>query len=506
MRPILTPAESAELDRLSRDRGIAVEVLMENAGRAVARAAAVMTGGTYGRRAVVVCGKGNNGGDGLVAARHLTRWGTVATAVLLPDPASLRDPSAEMLSHLREDGGRVRGFESLRRELDRADVVIDAVFGTGFRGRPEDAPADAIAAMNDAAAPVVAVDIPSGVDGETGAVAGDAVRAEITVTFGAPKPGVLFHPGAAHAGIVEVVDIGFPPDLVRSDLLLTEQDDVAAVWPHRDPAGHKRRSGVLMVIAGSRRMTGAARLVAEGAYHAGAGLVTVAVPEGILPVVQELVTEGTFLPLPETDEGTVAEGALQMLTELLDGYDAVALGPGLTTNEETASFARALVASANVPVVADADALNAFAGRAPELADRTGDLVLTPHDGEFVRLAGGTVAELADDRLGRLRKLAGEVRATVLMKGRPALVASPSGEVRVNPTGGPSLSTGGTGDVLTGIVGSLLARGLPSVEAATAGAFVHGAAGDLAGFELGDGATAMDVLRLVPEAVRRVTT
>src|SRR5207248_2063541 len=225
----------------------------------------------------------------------------------------------------------------------------------------------------------------------------------------------------------------------------------------------------------------------------GAGLVTVAVPEGILPVVQELVTEGTFLPLPETDEGTVAEGAVHVVAELLDGYDAVALGPGLTTNEETASFARALVASANVPMVADADALNAFAGRAPELADRTGDLVLTPHDGEFVRLAGGTVAELADDRLGRLRKLAGEVRATVLMKGRPALVASPSGEVRVNPTGGPSLSTGGTGDVLTGIVGSLLARGLPSVEAATAGAFVHGAAGDLAGFKLGDGATAMDV-------------
>src|SRR5207244_411031 len=199
-------------------------------------------------------------------------------------------------------------------------------------GAPEGAPAEAIRAMNTAAAPVVAVDIPSGVNGDTGGVAADAVVATLTVSFGAAKPGLLFHPGAAHAGIVEVVDIGFPPDLVRSDLLLVEQDDVAAVWPRRDPGGHKRQSGVLVVIAGSRRMTGAARLVAEGAYRAGAGLVTVAVPEGILPIAEELVTEATFLPLPETAEGTVAEGAVDVVLEQLDGFDAVAIGPGLTRN------------------------------------------------------------------------------------------------------------------------------------------------------------------------------
>jgi NAD(P)H-hydrate epimerase len=501
MQPILTPAESAGLDRRSRERGITVESLMENAGRAVARASVVAAGGVYGRRAVVVCGKGNNGGDGLVAARHLTRWGMAATAVLLPDQDSLREPSASRLALLLETGGRVRPADSLHRELSRADVVIDGVFGTGFRGQPEDAPAEAIVAMNDAAAPIVAVDIPSGVDGETGAVAGDAVFATVTVTFGAPKPGLLFWPGSRHAGAIEVVDIGFPPDLISSDLLLMEQDDVAAVWPMRDPGGHKRRSGVVLVVAGSRRMTGAVRLVAEGAYRAGAGLVTIAVPKGILPIAQRLVTEATFLPLPETEDGTIAADAVALLRDQLDGFDAVAIGPGLTTQEETAAFVRELIRISSTGIVVDADALNAFAGRAGDLAERPADLVLTPHDGEFVRLAGGTVAELSEDRVGRVRKLAAEVRATVLLKGHPTLSAAPGGEVRLNPTGGPTLSTGGTGDVLTGVVASLLARGRSPIDAASAGAFVHGLAGDLARRDLFEGATAEDVLERVPAAV-----
>jgi NAD(P)H-hydrate epimerase len=302
--------------------------------------------------------------------------------------------------------------------------------------------------------------------------------------------------------VIEVVDIGFPPDLVRSDLQLVEAADVAGMWPRRRPAGHKRSSGVVLVVAGSRRMTGAVRLVAESAYRAGAGLVTVAVPEGILAVAERLITEATFLPLPETRDGAIASAALDVVGEQLEGCDAVAVGPGMTADDETASFARALVASSPVPMVVDADGLNAFAGRAGEIAERQADLVLTPHEGEFVRLAGGTVRELAEDRLGRLRKLAAEVKATVLLKGNPALVASPSGELRLNPTGGPTLSTAGTGDVLTGVVASLLARGAHSLDAATAGAYVHGLAGDLAGLELGEGATAMDVSRRVPQAVR----
>jgi hydroxyethylthiazole kinase-like uncharacterized protein yjeF len=336
MRPILSPAESVALDRETQARGISASFLMDNAGRAVARAAATATGGLYGRRAVAVCGKGNNGGDGLVAARHLARFGMHATVVLLEDPATLRDPAAEHFRLLRGSGVAVRSGSSLAREVGRADVVIDAIFGTGFRGIPEDVHAAAIEALNAAPAPVVAVDIPSGVNGETGVVEGDAVWATVTVTFGAPKPGLVLYPGAARTGIVEIASIGFPADLIRSDLLLMELEDVAERLPRRRVEDHKRSSGVVLVIGGSRAMTGAVRLMARAAYRAGAGLVTAAVPEGVLPVVQGGLTEATFLPLPQTEDGTVAEDALDRLSERLAGFDAVAIGPGLTAQAETA--------------------------------------------------------------------------------------------------------------------------------------------------------------------------
>jgi hydroxyethylthiazole kinase-like uncharacterized protein yjeF len=506
VKPILSPAEAAALDRETQARGITAAFLMENAGRAVARAATVAAGGVYGRRAVAVCGKGNNGGDGLVAARYLARFGMHATAVLLEDPATLRDPAAENFGRLAGAGVVVRRGPSLARELDRADVVIDAIFGTGFRGIPEDEHAAAIEAVNDASAPVVAVDIPSGVNGETGSVEGDAVWATVTVTFGAAKPGLVLHPGAARAGIVEVVPIGFPADLVRSrsDLLLVETQDVAALVPRRRLDDHKRSSGVVLVIGGSRAMTGAVRLMAGGAYRAGAGLVTAAVPAGILAVVQSGVTEATFLPLPDTDEGTVAEAALETLSERLNGFDAVAMGPGLMADPETASFVRSLVRSCPVPMVVDADALNAFAGRAPELADRQADAVLTPHAGEFARLASMTAREVGQDRVGHARKLAGETAAVVALKGNPMLVASPGGQVRVNTTGGPELATAGSGDVLTGMTAAMLARGLGPADAATVAAHLHGLAGSLAGADLGEGTTAGDVLARIPEAVARV--
>jgi len=505
VKPILSPAESAALDRETQARGITASSLMDNAGRAMARAAATATGGLYGRRAVAVCGKGNNGGDGLVAARYLAQFGMHATAVLLEDADTLREPAAGHFQRLRGSGVVVRRGPSLARELARADVVIDAIFGTGFRGIPENEHAAAIEALNATSAPVVAVDIPSGVNGETGAVEGDAVWATVTVTFGAPKPGLVLHPGAARAGIVEVAPIGFPADLIRSDLLLVELEDVAALVPRRRVDDHKRSSGVVLVIGGSRAMTGAVRLMAGAAYRAGAGLVTAAVPEGILPVVQTGVTEATFLPLPQTGDGTVAEAAVEALSERLPGFDAVAIGPGLTAQAETASFVRALVRGCPVPVVVDADALNAYQGRASELADRRADAVLTPHAGEFARLASMSAREVGQDRVGHARKLAGETGAIVAMKGNPMLVASPGGQVRVNTTGGPELATAGSGDVLTGMTAAMLARGLGPADAATVAAYLHGLAGSLAGTELGEGTTAGDVLARIPEAVARVT-
>jgi len=252
-------------------------------------------------------------------------------------------------------------------------------------------------------------------------------------------------------------------------------------------------------------MTGAVRLMLGAAYRSGAGLVTAAVPEGILPVVQAGVAEATFLPLPETADGTVAEAALDPLAERLPDFDAVALGPGLTRNPETASFVRSLVRACPVPLVVDADALNAFEGRSAELADRQADAVLTPHAGEFARLASMSARDVGQDRVGHARKLAGETGAVVALKGNPMLVALAGGQVRVNTTGGPELATAGSGDVLTGMTAAMLARGLGPADAATVAAYLHGLAGSLAATELQEGTTAGDLVARIPEAVARVT-
>ncbi|MGZ8651196.1 MAG: NAD(P)H-hydrate dehydratase [Actinomycetota bacterium] len=507
MKPVLTPDQASALDRETQARGVPAELLMERAGRAVARSALDVMGGSYGRRAVVVCGKGNNGGDGLVAARHLARSGVRVAVVAVEALDDLREPAARNAARLDEVTSlRVLPFAAamLDRELGRADVAVDALFGTGFRGIPEDDWADAIAGMNASPVPVVAVDIPSGVNGATGAVEGDAVRADLTVTFGAPKVGVVVLPGAERAGVVRVADIGFPKDLVLVDAFLTEPADVAAVLPEREIDTHKRATGVLVVVAGSRDMTGAARLVARAAGRIGAGLVQVAVPEGILPIVQAGLVETTFLPLPETSAGTVAVSALGALLDRLEAADALAIGPGLSANEETADLVRRLVRDCPVPFVLDADGLNAFEGRAAELADRKSDAVLTPHVGEFVRLSGVSARELAEDRLTHARALAGLTGAVTLLKGSRTLVTTPDGVVRINPTGGPVLATAGSGDVLTGIIGGLVARGLDPADAASAGAYVHGLAGILAGRSSGEGTLASDIARSVPEAVQRV--
>jgi len=501
MKPVLTPAEAAALDVRAEAGGIAVADLMERAGLAVARACVDLTGGTYGRRAVVVCGKGNNGGDGSVAARHLARWGLRVAVVVLEDPAGLREPSATNHARLMEVGVRAARFDrgAVERELRRADVAVDAIFGTGFRGVPEGVWANAIAALNASSVPIVSIDVPSGVDGTSGRIAGDAVRADLTVTFGAAKTGDVLMPGAEAAGDLRVVDIGLPEAEGVRETGLTEPGDVVALWPERAADAHKKASGILVVVAGSSRMTGAVRLIARAAARIGAGYVIVAVPETILPVVQAGLTETVFLPLPATEAGSVALRAVDPVLRALEGADAMALGPGLSTEEETASFIRSVVRECPVPLVVDADGLNAFAGDAEGLADRKADAVLTPHLGELARLA-----EANPDRLAAARALSVRTNAAALVKGSRTVIARPDGTARINPTGSATLATAGTGDVLTGTIGGLIARGLGPFAAGWAGAYVHGVAGILAGRELGDGAVAGDVAEHLPAAAELI--
>jgi NAD(P)H-hydrate epimerase len=504
MLPILTPAEAAALDRASAEAGVDVLSLMESAGVAVARAATVVAGGVYGRRAVVVCGTGNNGGDGLVAARLLERAGMGVTVVLLDEPGAYAGPARTNFDRFAGNGGRWVHAARLGRELARADVAVDAVFGTGFHGVPAGEHLRAVRDLNAGGVPVVAVDIPSGVEGESGAVRGEAVRAYATVVCGALKPGLVFEPGAEHSGRLEVAEIGFPPNLVRSDLLLVEAADVRVWLPPRSPDAHKRSTGVVVVLAGSRDLSGAAALASVAAYRAGAGLVTVASTASVAEVVRQRVPEATFLRLPETEDGAVDAAGWDALRERLDGADALAIGPGLGRHASTGDLVRRAVMASPVPVVLDADGLYAFRGDASAIADRASDAVLTPHAGEFARLMNVSADDIRDDRVGLVRKAAQETRGVVLLKGPRTLVAAPGGRVYVNPTGGPALATGGTGDVLTGTVSAMLARGLAPQYAAAAGAFVHGTAGDLAAELTGEGTVATDVASLLPDAAATI--
>jgi len=433
--PIVTPEEMRAIDAWAAEP---IEVLVARAGAAVARAAIRMMGGTYGRTVNVIVGTGNNGADGREAARLLERRGVRVR--LLP-------------------------VDACPPVLPAADLVVDAAFGTGFRGTWH--------APDPGATPVLAVDIPSGVDGLTGAAGDGVLPADRTVTFAALKPGLLFPPGSALAGELELVDIGLDVgrELGESSAHLVQRGDVSAWWPHRDPSAHKWDAAV-RVIAGSRTMTGAAALTVAGALRTGAGMVHVSTPGVDAPAA--LPVEAVQRPLPPSGW---SESALRTL----DRFHAVVLGPGLGRNDDTAASARYMAVHTPLPMVVDGDALFALAwhaqGAAELLHQRRGATVLTPHDGEFQLLTGGRPGP---DRIAAARRLARDMRCTVLMKGPATVVAEPDGEVLVVTAGDERLATAGTGDVLAGIVGALLARGLAPLQAAAAGAWVHGQAGRLA--------------------------
>jgi ADP-dependent NAD(P)H-hydrate dehydratase / NAD(P)H-hydrate epimerase len=477
MQPVLTPAEMGEADRRTIEAGTPVEVLMERAGRAVAWAVRRGMEGTYGRRVVVVCGKGNNGGDGLVAARALRNWGARVDAFTL-------------------DGGVDR--QLCERALLRADAFVDAMFGTGFGGSLEGDAAwvarAADAALGQSSAPCVAVDIPSGVNGHTGQVDGEAVRASHTVTFSALKPGLLFEPGASHTGAVEVADIGI--DIGRPALFVPEALDVALELPERDPQAHKWLSG-LLVVGGSGGMTGAPSFVSHAAMRAGAGIVWCSVP-GAEAAARASGTEVITKALSATPEGALDEPAAAEVLKAVDRFRALVVGPGLGRDDRTAAAVRRIVAEAAIPLVLDADGLNALDGDVAPLRARTAPAVLTPHAGEYVHLAGEKVGP---DRVAAARRLSERAHAVVLLKGPGEVIAHPRGGAAINTTGGPWLATAGTGDVLSGIIGGFLARGAKSFWAATGGAFTHGRAADVAGHT---GLVAGDLIPALPAAIRSI--
>lgn len=484
---------------------------MENAAAALARE--IDRAFPDWKRVVVVCGPGNNGGDGLAAARLLAFAGVAATVFTLADPAAYSGDAAVNAARARALGLSLRsltdsaGFARLRVALDECDGVVDALFGTGLTRALTGGARRAVAALNAAGRPIVSADLPSGLSADLGAPIGPAVRAASSVAFGAPKPCHVLPPASGFCGRVVVADIGIPRAALSRRavrLWLSEAEDVRALLPPRPLDSHKADFGSLAVVAGSRGKAGAAILAARGALRGGAGLVTVFCAEPLAPLVVAALPEAMTAGLPESD-GALSAAAAPAVLAALRRFDAAVLGPGLSTAPETVRFLEAVVTGSRLPLVADADALNAFAGRPQFFARHRGPVVLTPHPGEAGRLLGISTAAVQADRLGAARALARKSRAICVLKGSRTLIATPSGEVVVNPTGTPLLATAGSGDVLAGLLGALIAGGLPARDAAVAGVWLHGAAAEVLTARLGDsGMLAHEAADAIPEARRRL--
>ena len=502
----------AALDRRAAEEfGVPTVTLMEAAGRQVAEAAARMTEGAS-PRVVIVAGKGNNGGDGLVAARALMAAGWRVTVLLLARDADVTGDAGVNLHIARRAGVEISNLDStavpgLRGTLANADLVIDAIFGTGFHGPIVGLAAKAIDAINASGRPVLAVDIPSGVNGDTGAVEGPAVRATTTVTLGLPKTGLALHPGADFAGRVWVADVGHPKRLIDSAGIrttLVTQAMVDGAVPLRRPDTHKGTYGRVLVVAGAIGYSGAAVLSTLGALRAGAGLVTVGVPFAIYPIVASAVIEGMPVPLAD-EEGALAAAAAEQIRDLAAAADVVACGPGLSRLPGPHAVVRRLLAECTRPLVLDADALTCLAGSTADLLNAKAPVVLTPHPGEMARLIDTSPADVQRHRLQVTRVAAERFRAVVVLKGARTVVADPAGDAFVIPTGNPAMATGGMGDVLTGAIAALIGQGLPPIAAAWAGAYLHGLAGDLAALARGPaGILAREVADHLPRALRAV--
>jgi NAD(P)H-hydrate epimerase len=504
-RRLVTPDEMQRADALTIEAGTPASVLMDRAGRAVARTAIRVAGGRYGKRALVVCGKGNNGGDGFVVARVLANEGLTVRCVTLFDPDEAQGAAREHLTAMSRAGVSPVPYDN--SSDDDWDVVVDAIFGTGFKGEVQGQARDAVECVNRSGR-VVSVDIPSGVNGETGAVEGTAVDAFVTVAIAAQKLGTAVPAGSTHAGGIEVVDIGIDVDRVQATAWMCEMSDVRSWLEPRLPDAHKKSSAIF-ILAGSEAMSGAAILSSRGALRMGSGYVTLGTPKSV---------KGAGAQVPElivrTVEGdTLGPDALDAFAEGIEQADAVAIGPGLGRGERQTALVERIVKECPLPLVLDADALNALEGRVELLAARSAVTVLTPHPGELARLLGTSTKAVVADRLAAAREIASQVgpNTAILAKGHRSVVAG-AGEkaLWVVPTGGPELATAGTGDVLTGAVTALLgAAGKiegPPVQQVLAAAYVHGVAGTEAGRRVGpSGVVAWDVAEALPEAVRNVT-
>jgi NAD(P)H-hydrate epimerase len=517
MRILTTPEEMRAFDAAAAGRfGIPGIVLMENAGRGVADRIVAASGDVAGKRVTVLCGKGNNGGDGFVVARQLLLRGAIVDVILLARPSAVSGDAhlhLSILQKLIKTAGHSLRFSSQPTRFAPPPggppaIVIDAIFGTGFTGAPRGVTAAAIRWINASGAYVVAIDIPSGLDGATGNIAGEAVRAHRTVTMAAEKIGQYCGAGPEFCGQIDIVDIGITPAFCEvKGVKLFRHDDasVARILPRRQRTVHKYSAGKVLVIGGSRQYAGAPTFAALAALRSGAGAVVLAVPSGIRQVIAARTRDVLLHGLPETHDGTIAGSAMGELIERIAWADAVVLGPGLGRNAETDELVHGIFTACMKPLLVDADALTALCGRPARQWRRPAATILTPHAGELARLLGSSSEAVEGDRLRTARESARRFASTLVLKGASTVCASPDGTAIVNTTGNPGMATIGTGDVLSGVIGGLTAQGMAPCEAAAAGVYLHGRAGDLAAQRYGQRSLlASDLLDLLPAALLTV--
>jgi ADP-dependent NAD(P)H-hydrate dehydratase / NAD(P)H-hydrate epimerase len=516
---ILTAAEMQRLDRLTTEQfGVPSLTLMENAGRAVAEFLAERFSPLSSHKILILCGRGNNGGDGLVVARLQREQGLTPQVILFGDAQMVAGDAAANLKRLSASGipkvvSDSATWQSLKPQLEGSTLVIDALLGTGLSKPLEGLLLEVVRDINGGFpnACVVAVDLPSGVSADSGELSGESVRAHATVTFTAPKMAHVFPPASERCGDWVVKPIGTPREALEKDpslaLNLTCPEDLGWLAEPRKAEAHKGDFGHVLIIAGSVGKTGAAALAARAALRAGAGLVTVATPKSALPIIASLGMEFMTEALPETESGTVSLRAFDYsrMDKLVEGKSALAIGPGIGTVLETAEFVRTAVNRYDLPLVLDADGLNAFAHAMSAFRASGGyehPAVLTPHPGEMSRLTGQPKADIQAHRMTAAKEFASRYRLHLVLKGFRTVSAAPSGQVWINPTGNPGMATGGTGDVLTGLLAGLLAQSFrkPPIEVIMGAVYLHGLAGDLAARRLGQASMiAGDLLEALPE-------
>ncbi len=510
---ILSAKQVREMDRAAIAGGMPGIKLMENAGRGFVEVLLRYQGSLSGLKAVIFTGKGNNGGDGFVIARHVKKLGGEVCIVALAGAGELKGDALKNYRKIKKFTG-VEYIDGVNAPLDEvkqaavgSDFVVDAIFGTGFRGKITGRVKEVVKVINDSGVYVIACDIPSGVNGDTGEDGGGtAVNADMTITFAYPKQGLFLLPGSRYAGNIEVVDIGLGKSRAKSGIRMITGDEIRVSLKKRGKDLHKNDFGHLLVLAGSAGMTGAAALTCLAALRMGAGLVTLGIPESLNDILEVKLTEAMTFPLPETDRKALSPDAFKPIVNFIKDrkVSALAVGPGLSANEETGELVRRIVSKVNLPCVLDADGINAFSGRAAELKKAKAKIIITPHTGELARLTGRASGEIQKDRLKTAKDFAKSNNLICVLKGYQTVI-SDGNQVCINPTGNPGMASGGTGDVLTGMIAGRLCQepARARLDAVRAGVYLHGLAGDIAREEKGEiSLIASDIIDEIPEAIR----